>query len=55
MEMKPQEDEAAKVVTCKGCGAELKAYAYGKNLYVCPPLRTLRTTARAHAHPSDRG
>ena len=36
MEMKPQEDEAAKVVTCKGCGAELKAYAYGKNLYVCP-------------------
>ena len=25
MEMKPQEDEAAKVVTCKGCGAELKA------------------------------
>ena len=34
MEMKPQEDEAAKVVTCKGCGAELKAYAYGKNLYV---------------------
>ncbi len=22
--------------TCKGCGAELKAYAYGKNLYVCP-------------------
>ena len=36
MEMNPQEDEAAKVVTCKGCGAELKAYAYGKNLYVCP-------------------
>ncbi len=36
MEMKPQEDETTKVVTCKGCGAELKAYAYGKNLYVCP-------------------
>ncbi len=37
MELKPQGDETAnKVVTCKGCGAELKAYAYGKNLYVCP-------------------
>ena len=37
MELKPQEEESAgKVVTCKGCGAELKAYAYGKNLYVCP-------------------
>ena len=35
MELKPQEEESAgKVVTCKGCGAELKAYAYGKNLYV---------------------
>ena len=37
MELKPQEEETTnKVVTCKGCGAELKAYAYGKNLYVCP-------------------
>lgn len=36
MEMKPQEEEGIKVVTCKGCGAEIKAYAYGKNLYVCP-------------------
>ena len=37
MELKPQEKETTnKVVTCKGCGAELKAYAYGKNLYVCP-------------------
>lgn len=36
MEMKPQEEAGVKVVTCKGCGAELKAYAYGKNLYVCP-------------------
>ena len=37
MELKPQGEETTnKVVTCKGCGAELKAYAYGKNLYVCP-------------------
>ena len=36
MEMKPQEEEGVKVVKCKGCGAEIKAYAYGKNLYVCP-------------------
>ena len=36
MEMKPQEETGVKVVKCKGCGAELKAYAYGKNLYVCP-------------------
>ena len=37
MELKPQEEETTnKVVTCKGCGAELKADAYGKNLYVCP-------------------
>ena len=36
MEMKPQEDDTVKVVKCKGCGAELKAYVYGKNLYVCP-------------------
>ena len=50
MEMKPQEDEAAKVVTCKGCGVCLRQES------VCvPALRTLRTTARAHAHPSDRG
>ena len=40
MELKPQEEETTnKVVTCKGCGAELKAYAYGKNLYVCPQTR----------------
>ena len=32
----PQEEEGVKVVKCKGCGAEIKAYAYGKNLYVCP-------------------
>ncbi len=36
MEMKPQEESGVKVVKCKGCGIELKAYAYGKNLYVCP-------------------
>lgn len=36
MEMKPKADEGIKVVTCKGCGVELKAYSYGKNLYVCP-------------------
>ena len=37
MELKPQEEETTnKVAPCKGCGAELKAYAYGKNLYVCP-------------------
>ncbi|WP_147359213.1 hypothetical protein [Butyricicoccus sp. OF10-2] len=54
MEMKPQEDEAAKVVTCKGCGAELKAYLRQESVCV-PALRTIRTTARAHAHPSDRG
>ncbi|MDY3619190.1 acetyl-CoA carboxylase, carboxyltransferase subunit beta [Agathobaculum sp.] len=36
MDMKPQDTDGVKVVTCKGCGAEIKAYAYGKNLYVCP-------------------
>ena len=37
MELKPQGEETTnKVVTCKGCGAELKASAYGRNLYVCP-------------------
>lgn len=36
MEMKTQDDTGVRVVKCKGCGAELKAYAYGKNLYVCP-------------------
>jgi len=36
MEMKSQEEAGVKVIKCKGCGAELKAYAYGKNLYVCP-------------------
>ncbi len=35
-EMKPQEEKGIKVVKCKGCGAEIKALAYGKNLYVCP-------------------
>lgn len=35
-EMKQQEESGMKVVQCKGCGAQLKAYAYGKNLYVCP-------------------
>ena len=28
MEMKPQEEEGVKVVKCKGCGAEIKAYAW---------------------------
>lgn len=36
MEMKPKEETGVKVVKCKGCGADLKAYTYGKNLYVCP-------------------
>lgn len=36
MELKPQDDDGVKVVICKGCGAEIKAYAYGKNFYVCP-------------------
>lgn len=36
MEMKPQESEGIKIVRCKGCDAELEAYTYGKNLYVCP-------------------
>ena len=49
MEMKPQEDEAAKVVTCKGCGAELKAYAYGKNLYVYQPADATDDCSRARA------
>lgn len=36
LEMKPKDEGGVKVVTCKGCGAELKAYTYGRNLYVCP-------------------
>lgn len=36
MEMKPQNEERMKTVVCKGCGEEIKAYTYGKNLYVCP-------------------
>ena len=44
MEMKPQEEEGVKVVKCKGCGAEIKAYAYGKNLYVCPHCCLLYTS-----------
>ena len=55
MELKPQEEETTnKVVTCKGCGAELKAYAYGK-ICMCPALRSLRPSAGPHPHPSDRG
>ena len=60
MELKPQEEETTnKVVTCKGCGAELKAYAYGKNLYVCPHCgrygRLLaRTRIRQILHPQTR-
>ena len=54
MEMKPQEDEAAKVVTCKGCGAELKAYAYGKNLYVCPPKADAQNPAQDVSEPTAR-
>ena len=55
MEMKPQEETGVKVVKCKGCGAELKAYAYGKKPVCVSALRPVRAAARAHAHPSDRG
>ena len=54
MEMKPQEDEAAKVVTCKGCGAELKAYATAR---ICMCARTADATddcSRAHASVRSR-
>lgn len=56
MELKPQEEETTnKVVTCKGCGAELKAYAYGKNLYVCPHCGRYGRLLARYPHPSDRG
>lgn len=37
MRMKGEtEDEPKPMKVCKGCGAELKARTFGRNLYVCP-------------------
>ena len=55
MEMKPQEDEAAKVDNLQGLRRRTEGVCLRQESVCVPALRTIRTTARAHAHPSDRG